>query len=257
LSELKEATAAADGIDQMLVALAACVALATVIITGGRLAELALVRLRHSYLVPLALGAQIMVVSLVPGSFEGLHKPVHIATYAALAAFLWSNRHLPGLVIIAVGAAGNAAAITANGGVMPASAAALARAGMPADKGTEFANSAAMESAKLSWLGDVFAVPASWPISNVFSIGDLLIAIGLTTTLHWCCQSRLAICAARLRRKTRQVLTDRLGPRPGGAPSSRSQATSARGTHRVTTGAAPEHPARQQMPLTDAEPSAT
>jgi uncharacterized protein DUF5317 len=132
------------------------------------------------------------VISLLPGAFTGLHKPVHIATYAALAVVMWSNRRLPGLKLIAAGAAANAAAITANGGVMPASAAALARAGMPPDKGAEFANSAALADAKLSWLGDVFAVPASWPLSNVFSLGDLLIAIGLTITLHACSQSRLA-----------------------------------------------------------------
>jgi hypothetical protein len=190
--------------DQVLVALAASIALATALITGGRLANLARVQLRRSSLLPLALGAQIVVISLLPGAAPGLHKVVHVATYGALALFMWSNRRLPGLKLIASGAATNAAAIIANGGVMPASAAALARAGMPADKGAEFANSAALAAPKLSWLGDVFAIPASWPLSNVFSVGDLLIAIGLTITLHSCSQSALA-------RRPRQVSLDARG----------------------------------------------
>jgi hypothetical protein len=194
---------------QMLVALAACLALATVPIAGGRLANLALVPLRRGYLVPVALGAQIVVISVVPGAFTGLHEPVHIATYAALAVFLWSNRQLPGLKLIAAGAAANAAAITANGGVMPASAAALARAGMTPDKGAEFANSAATADAELSWLGDVFAIPASWPLSNVFSLGDLLIIIGLTITLHCCSRSRLASRLTRNRTERRLRDPDR------------------------------------------------
>ena len=193
----------------MLVALAACLALASVLITGGRLANLALVPLRRGYLVPLALGAQIVVISLLPGAFAGLHEPVHIATYAALAVFLWSNRQLAGLKLIAAGAAGNAAAIIANGGVMPASAAALARAGMTPDKGAEFANSAAMPDANLSWLGDVFAIPASWPLTNVFSLGDLLITIGLTITLHSCSRSRLASALSRTRNERRSPKPDR------------------------------------------------
>jgi hypothetical protein len=180
----------------MLVALAACLALATVLVTGGRLATLAQVPLRRGYLVALALGAQVMVISVLPGTLPGLHRPVHLASYAALGAFMWCNRQLPGLKLIAAGAAANAAAITVNGGVMPASAAALARAGMPLDKGAEFANSAAVADARLSWLGDIFAIPASWPLSNVFSIGDLLIAAGVAVALHVCSRSRPGLAHA-------------------------------------------------------------
>ena len=44
--------------------------------------------------------------------------------------------------------------------------------------GNVFANSAYVANARLWFLGDVFAVPASWPFANVFSIGDVLIAVG-------------------------------------------------------------------------------
>ena len=185
----------------MLVGITALLALLTVVVTGGRLGALADLRLRRAYLVGIALAAQVVVISIVPGSFDGLHKPVHIGTYVLLAAFLWSNRHVVGLPLIAAGAATNAAAIFANHGVMPASASALATAGMPADKAAEFANSAVVHHPHLAWLGDVFAVPASWPLSNVFSIGDVLIAVGVAVALHALTGSRLATAAGTLRRR--------------------------------------------------------
>ena len=54
------------------------------------------------------------------------------------------------------------AAIAANGGVMPADPDALAAAGVHQEAG-DFANSTAVAHPHLSFLGDVFAVPASWP----------------------------------------------------------------------------------------------
>ena len=185
----------------MLVGLATVLALVTVLATGGRLGRLADLRLRRAYLIALALGAQVVVISIVPGAFDGLHEPVHLTTYALLGAFLWSNRGIVGMPIVAAGAAANAAAIVANDGVMPASSSALATAGMPADKAAEFANSAVVDAPRLSWLGDVFAVPASWPLSNVFSIGDLLIAVGVAVALHALTGTRVAAAVTGLRRQ--------------------------------------------------------
>jgi hypothetical protein len=185
----------------MLVGITALLALLTVPVAGGRLAALAELRLQRAYLVGIALAAQVVVISIVPGSFDALHKPVHIGTYVLLAAFLWSNRRVIGLTLIAAGAATNAAAIFANHGVMPASASALAEAGMPPDKAAEFANSAVVHHPHLAWLGDVFAVPAAWPLSNVFSIGDVLIAVGVAVALHALTGSRLSTAAGTLRRR--------------------------------------------------------
>jgi Family of unknown function (DUF5317) len=183
----------------VLLVVAALLILATVLACGGDLVALADVRLRSAWLVGAALAAQVFVVSLFPGSLDALHRPLHLASYGMLGAFLWRNRRLPGMVVVAAGGVANAAAIVANGGVMPATSSALASAGMPAEKVGEFANSAAVDGAALSWLGDVFAVPASWPLSNVFSIGDLLIAAGLAFGLHMLARSRPALAASRLR----------------------------------------------------------
>ena len=176
----------------MLVAFVACVVLATVPLAGGRLAALKQVELRRPWLPAAALAVQVLVITIIPGVLDGIHAPVHVATYALLAVFLWCNRRLPGLWLIAVGAAANLGAIVANGGVMPASADALAAAGMPATLPGEYANSAVVQAPHLAWLGDVFAIPESWPLTNVFSIGDVLIAAGFALSVHVVCGSRLA-----------------------------------------------------------------
>ena len=193
----------------MLLGVAALLTLLTVLATGGRLAALADVRLRRSYLLAIALAAQIVVISIVPGSLEGVHEPVHLASYALIGAFLWYNRHITGLLFVAAGGATNAVAIFANNGVMPASPSALARAGMPADKAAEFANSAVVHDARLSWLGDVFALPGSWPLSNVFSVGDVLIALGIAAALHGLSDSRVAASVTQLQTRLAAIATGR------------------------------------------------
>src|SRR5436189_244962 len=58
-------------------------------------------------------------------------------------------------------------------------------AAVPADGVfNHFANSMAISSAKLSFLGDIFAIPKSLPLSNVFSVGDICVAAGAVVTLH-------------------------------------------------------------------------
>jgi hypothetical protein len=169
----------------VLLVYAALLILATVPLAGGSLAALADAPVRGSGVVLLALGVQILITTVVPGLGEDAFRAVHAGTYALLAWFLWLNRGLPGVWIIGAGGAANAVAILANGGVMPAAPHALEAAGLPAETPGEFANSAAVHSPVLGWLGDVFAVPeALGPLANVFSVGDVLIAIGLAVALH-------------------------------------------------------------------------
>jgi uncharacterized protein DUF5317 len=169
----------------MLLVYAALLILATVPLAGGSLAALADVRLRGAWLVALALGVQVLITTVLPGMAEDLFRVVHAATYGPLAGFLWLNRRLPGVWIVALGGLLNAAAILANGGVMPADPGALAAAGLAAETPGAFANSAAVQAPALGWLGDVFAVPESLgPLANVFSVGDVLIAVGLAVALH-------------------------------------------------------------------------
>lgn len=84
--------------------------------------------------------------------------------------------------MICIGGALNPAAIVANRGVMPASAAAMRAACLTAESG--FTNTGQIDHAKLAWLGDVFAIPSGWPLANVFSIGDIAAVIGVGYLAH-------------------------------------------------------------------------
>jgi len=171
-----------------LVALVALSALA-VPLAGGRLGALVELHLRRVWAIYAALGLAVLGVGL-PGLPDGLRSLLLVAAYPVGAVFLLANRRVPGMALVALGAALNLLAITANGGVMPASAEALAAAGLPvAEPG--FENSAALADPRLAFLGDVFAIPASWPLSNVFSVGDVCIGAGLAWGLHRICGSRL------------------------------------------------------------------
>jgi MFS family permease len=159
-------------------------------LAGGKLTRLATLRLRHAWLIALALGVQLVAFFGLPGGAEVSHAMVHVASYATALAFLVLNRSVPGMWLTAAGAAMNVAAIVANGGVMPAAPSALAKAGLPIVSET-FRNTTALPAPRLAFLGDIFAVPASWPLHNVFSPGDVVLVLGVAVTIHRVAGSRL------------------------------------------------------------------
>ena len=75
-----------------------------------------------------------------------------------------------------------------------------------ADTEGEFANSAILEHPKLLFLGDVFATPASLPMHNVFSIGDLILMIGVFVLVHTACGSRWSRGASAARRRRHRLM---------------------------------------------------
>ena len=169
----------------------ACVA--SVPLAGGRLGALAELRFRAVGLLVAAIAAQILIVTVFPqlGS-ESLHDVVHIGTYVAVALFVVLNRRIPWVWLVALGGALNFVAIAANGGVMPASPNALVKAGFELDP-AGFTNSSVVAHPHLQFLGDVFWIPSSVPISNVFSVGDVLILTGALLAMHCICGSRVAL----------------------------------------------------------------
>jgi hypothetical protein len=157
-------------------------------LTGGRISALATFRPRLLWLVFAAIGLQIGIITLFPGSGQ-TYIGLHLGSYALLLAFLMSNRKLPGLWIIGLGTVMNFVAIASNGGVMPATAGALKIAGRIIDP-SQFANSALLANPRFAFLGDVFALPAGFPFANVFSAGDVCIVLGALLTLHQVCGTR-------------------------------------------------------------------
>jgi hypothetical protein len=157
---------------------------------GGRLSALAEVRAKLAWMLPAALGLQVISIS-VPGIPEGLRPILQLASYPLAGVFVIANRRLPGMLLIGLGALLNAIAMSANGGVMPASPSALVTAGLPLQH-DRYVNSGLVEDAKLAFLGDVFAIPEAMPLHNVFSIGDVCIGLGAVVAMHRLCGSRLS-----------------------------------------------------------------
>lgn len=175
----------------MFMLTAILLALVAVPLTGGRLARLATVRLRAVWLLVAALGVQVVVISIAPDLLPAsVAQALHLLSYGIAAGFVVANRRVPGLLLAASGGGLNLAVIAANGGVMPASPSALETAGLAAAH-EGFTNSATVADADLAWLGDVFAIPASWPLANVFSVGDLVLMVGVACTVLALCGSRL------------------------------------------------------------------
>jgi hypothetical protein len=64
---------------------------------------------------------------------------------------------------------------------MPASAEALASLGKTIKSG--YTNSSFSPDPNLPWLTDIFALPAWLPATNVFSLGDVLIGVGVVVVI--------------------------------------------------------------------------
>jgi|SRR5215217_7623394 len=175
----------------MTLALAFALLVLTVPLAGGRLSRLETIRLRWLWLAFMAFGLQVVLVTVVPEGDTGLHRILHLATYALVGACVLRNLDLRFLWVAAVGGLLNLIAIAANGGVMPASRGALATAGLDVQSGS-FANSDFVDDARLALLGDVVAIPAAWPGANVFSVGDVVMLVGVFLAVHAAAGSRLA-----------------------------------------------------------------
>ena len=106
---------------------------------------------------------------------------IYVASTALVLVAVVANIRIPGMVLVAIGATSNLVAIVANGGYMPASAAAVAAIGRGEIVG--YSNSAVIASPALEPLTDVIALPTWLPFTNIISIGDLLIGAGIVVVI--------------------------------------------------------------------------
>ena len=186
----------------MILLVVLAVLAASVPLAGGRLSELADLRLRGIRWLIAALVVQILILAVLDGGDPTLLGATYVATFLVAGTFIWVNRRVPGVLLLGLGGALNAIVITANGGVMPARPGALEAAGRPLVE-DGFRNSTALADPHLPWLGDTFAMPSWMPLANVFSIGDVIIVIGAAVLLHVTCGSCLADSRRRRRRELR------------------------------------------------------
>jgi hypothetical protein len=178
----------------VILVLAMAIVFATAVLRGGDLLRLATLPLRRPALAIAALAAQVVLLSVLPAATPwGVAVVVHVGTYGLALAFVAINRAVPGLWILLGGGLCNLVAIAANGGVMPASASALAAVGRGLDP-HQFNNAAPVAGAHLAFLGDVLPVPGPYPLGNVVSIGDLLLLVGAAVLVHRTCMGEPVYC---------------------------------------------------------------
>lgn len=152
-------------------------------LTGGRLDRLSSVPFHWAWLAMAGLLVQVVLFS---GAVEGLlgggvGSAIYVASTAAVLVAVVRNVRLAGMPLVIAGAASNLLAIVTNGGVMPTTVEALRAAGLDPTDG--FSNSAIVADPAVAPLTDIFALPPWVPFANVFSVGDVLIALGVALVI--------------------------------------------------------------------------
>jgi len=147
-------------------------------LVGGRWSALGSIPFRWAPLILLGFVTQIVLFSDVVAERVGAAgPPLYIVSTLMVGAAVVRNLRIPGMPLIVLGAASNVAAILANGGFMPAAPEALASLGKSAP--TIYSNSAVVAQPAFEFLTDRFALPRWLPFANVFSVGDILLGVGV------------------------------------------------------------------------------
>jgi len=109
---------------------------------------------------------------------------ISLLSYGLLLYSLFANWHLRPLRLVTLGVLFNFLAIFLNGGKMPVSLWAVDAAGLEEFKSDLFNpdypyHVAMTSTTRLKIFGDIIPLPRPYPRPKVFSIGDLLMAIGV------------------------------------------------------------------------------
>ncbi|HUH07231.1 MAG TPA: DUF5317 domain-containing protein [Egibacteraceae bacterium] len=158
-----------------LVLLTVVAAMAIGYVVGGRLANMASVSLRGTWLLAVAVAAQgiLAAVSGAGGPVTSVGPALLLTSHAALLGFMWRNRWLPGMPLIFIGIVMNIAVIAANG-AMPVSREAILA--ISPDAAFDPGKHRILEDGdRLTFLADLYPVR---PIRAVISLGDVLLAVG-------------------------------------------------------------------------------
>jgi len=150
-------------------------------LAGGRVRNLEHVTFTWWGLALIGLAVQVVLFAEPVAVWIGdLGAPLYVLSTLAVMAALLRNLDHRGLAIVAIGAALNLLPILANGGTMPSAPEAWAALnGVAAVPTPHFSNSVLIGPETLfPWLGDIFVWPRPLPFANVFSIGDVVIAVG-------------------------------------------------------------------------------
>jgi hypothetical protein len=180
----------------MALALPIVAALGVGLALGGRLGNLANLDLRAVWLFFAAVALQLVAFPLpfFPwATGETTASALWLVSYGLLIVAALLNARITGVPIVALGMLLNVAAIVANRATMPVLPGAMRDAGRT---DVVVNNSTAADDPALPWLVDRWAAPDWIPLANVFSVGDVVIAVGAVVLV-------LAAMGVRLPRPSR------------------------------------------------------
>jgi hypothetical protein len=152
-------------------------------IVTDRLAALGRLSFRWSSLAVAGLALQLALFLPRVNIFGAATPILYVLSCVAVLACVVRNIRIPGFAIIALGGASNLLAIIANGGFMPVAAEAARAAGQLPPSG--YVTTIETASPVLKPLTDIIVVARPLPLANAYSVGDVLIVIGLAGMLVW------------------------------------------------------------------------
>lgn len=128
--------------------------------------------------------------ALVPDWLAAL---VIVTSQVLLFLFAWSNRHVPGMLVLIIGLVLNSIVMIANGGFMPISPQTAERlAGKERIASIELGSRIGYkdillpaDETRLELLADRFLPPDGFPYQVAFSFGDIFIALGVFWVLAY------------------------------------------------------------------------
>lgn len=104
---------------------------------------------------------------------------LHSISYGFLLGFTWVNRSFPGSRIVALGIALNALVISLNGGLMPVEPSFLPEASRQLLEAGTGTHGLVTEATHLRLLADIFYAALPGLGKQLFSLGDLVIDLGI------------------------------------------------------------------------------
>ena len=176
----------------MLILSGVSLALVAGLLFRGSPARLGSVRVAWWWVGLAAFAAQMTAVYGAGRTDDGLAIPLIVGSHLALVLVALLNNRLPGARVLLVGLAMNLACMLANGGLMPVAPETLAMAGRVEEwkigagaTGTRVQGSKDVilptDQTRLALLSDRYWSGLPGRLSILFSLGDVLLALGIST----------------------------------------------------------------------------
>ena len=148
-------------------------------IRGGALKWITNRVMKHMWLIFCSISIQLVIFSSLPFIKllpDYIIAALHLISYTLIIIFILFNIKIPGIAVVGLGSSLNFLVIFLNGGYMPSlSLTPIRDFGKIIDKNITQIS----KHTYLTLLGDIFHLPAWLPLTNNFSIGDIIVALGV------------------------------------------------------------------------------